>query len=274
MGKNHALSDRFETLRQQAEALIEKCPPLWKDAPSDMLQLIHELNIHQVELEIQNQELLRAQQELALLHQEYADLYEFAPCGYLTLTPEKKISHVNLTGITQLGNPRQLLISSVVTQFVHPAFKDAFVDALARAGESGDKQTVELKLNPQKKDNIWVLAEILADKNEQQEVVQWRMAMVDITQKNLVENEKKLLEKRLKLGQIQKMDSLGSLAGGIAHEFNNLLSIIMGNTQLAMAKIPPSNPAEENIKKIHNAGLQGKKIVQQLLNFTRMKTKK
>ena len=103
----HNTSSKFEQLRRQAEELIRKQPDLASETSGDVLELMHELNIHQAELEIQNEELKRAQQVLSELHREYENLYEFAPCGYVTLTAKGIITRINLAGVKLLGSARQ-----------------------------------------------------------------------------------------------------------------------------------------------------------------------
>jgi PAS domain S-box-containing protein len=80
-------------------------------------------------------------------------------------------------------------------------------------------------------------------------------------------SERKELEAQLR--QSQKMESIGTLAGGIAHDFNNILSIIIGNTELAMTKLPETHPAHSNLEEIKSAGDRTADIVKQLLSFCR-----
>lgn len=68
--------------------------------------------------------------------------------------------------------------------------------------------------------------------------------------------------------QVHKMEAIGTLSGGIAHEFNNILGIILGNAELAMDDIPENNPTYEFLSEVKNASIRGKDIVRQLLRFS------
>jgi len=71
--------------------------------PEDARRLLHELQVHQIELEMQNEELQRAREELDESHARYADLYDFAPVGYFTFDRQGLVQEVNLTGAEMLG---------------------------------------------------------------------------------------------------------------------------------------------------------------------------
>ena len=96
-----------------------------------------------------------------------------------------------------------------------------------------------------------------------------RVFIRDITQRKQVEAEKKQLESQLR--HSQKMEAIGTLSGGVAHEFNNMLGIILGNVELALDDIPRDNPASDFLSEIRKASLRGTEIVQQLLRFSRQK---
>ncbi len=89
----------------------------------------------------------------------------------------------------------------------------------------------------------------------------------DITEHKKAEEEKARLE--IQLRQAHKMEAIGTLAGGIAHEFNNLLGIIVGNTELAMDGVPEWNTARYNLEEIRTACLRARDVVRQILAFSR-----
>ena len=90
---------------------------------------------------------------------------------------------------------------------------------------------------------------------------------MDISREKEAEEEKQQLEDRLR--QAQKMESIGTLAGGVAHDFNNILSIIVGNTELMADALPTVSPLIDNLKEIRSAAMRARGVVRQLLAFAR-----
>ena len=129
-------------LYRRAEARIRKQPqsqkpitePLKTDAGT--LRLLHELQVHQVELELQNEELRKARDEMEAGLEKYSDLYDFAPIGYLTLDREGTIANANLTGASLLGTARAALIKRRFGAFVCPAERSDFSAFLQQVFES------------------------------------------------------------------------------------------------------------------------------------------
>ena len=89
----------------------------------------------------------------------------------------------------------------------------------------------------------------------------------DITNRIEAEHESRKLQEQLK--QKHKMEAIGTLSGGIAHEFNNILGIIIGNTELAIDDVPDWNPAKEYLEEIRSASLRAKDVVRHILSFAR-----
>lgn len=92
----------------------------------------------------------------------------------------------------------------------------------------------------------------------------------DITERKQAEEEKVKLESQLQ--QSQKMESIGRLAGGVAHDFNNMLSVILGHTEMALLKMEPSNPLFDKLTEIRKAGERSSDLTKQLLAFARQQT--
>src|SRR5512143_1842505 len=107
----------------------------------DYKNLILELQVHQMELEIQNQELRETQQALEESRDRYADLYDFAPVGYLSLTGTGVIKELNLTAATLLGKPRQRLLEYPFDRFVAEVQRHDFFHHLRRCQAEGWART-------------------------------------------------------------------------------------------------------------------------------------
>jgi hypothetical protein len=110
-------------LRKIAEERFAERPPIQPDKNGcTPEQIVHELQVHQIELEMQNEALRDAQQALEESRDKYSDLYEFAPVGYLTLTKYAIIEEGNLTCATILGIERRKLIKSSFGKFVSEGY--------------------------------------------------------------------------------------------------------------------------------------------------------
>ncbi|MEI7590641.1 MAG: hypothetical protein WCJ49_04955, partial [Deltaproteobacteria bacterium] len=110
-GDVSAAKDSGQTLRQRAEeAFPEKTAHLPVDlttlSPEEARQMLHELRVHQIELEIQNEELRRTQAALVSARAKYFDLYDLAPVGYFTLSEQGLILEINLTAAALLSVAR------------------------------------------------------------------------------------------------------------------------------------------------------------------------
>lgn len=146
MNKNPKLAESSWLRKKAEDALQGKTEELQELSTRDALSLIHELQVHQIELEMQNEELRRAQKELEESHDRYSDLYDFAPVGYFSFDKNGLIIEVNLTGAKKLGVERNFLIKKPFSLFISPGSKDAFYLHLRQVFSTGVRQACELKL--------------------------------------------------------------------------------------------------------------------------------
>ncbi len=110
---------QFKGLRERAESFLRKTGPAVKNMPADNVRhLVEDLGNHQVELEIQNEDLRRSQLELIAARDKYADLYDFSPVGYFTISEKGMVSAANLTGAAMLGVERNSLIGKPFSRFI------------------------------------------------------------------------------------------------------------------------------------------------------------
>ncbi|WP_310395414.1 PAS domain S-box protein [Hymenobacter sp.] len=115
-------------------------------SPAEAQRLVQELQVHQIELEMQYEELLLAQAEAQTARAQYVDLYDFAPVGYFTLTPAGTVVQLNLCASQQLGTVRQRLVGRHFALLVAPAHRLEFGQFLARVFAADTTQSCELLL--------------------------------------------------------------------------------------------------------------------------------
>ena len=131
---------RFKALRRQAEQALKSRPsdgPV--ELPGELDELIQELEIHQIELQMQNEELLAAQQELEATRRKYFELYNFAPVGYMTLDQDGRITDANLALAGMLGLERRTINFSGLSRFLDPENLAKFTrhrEAVLKTGEN------------------------------------------------------------------------------------------------------------------------------------------
>jgi PAS domain S-box-containing protein len=152
--KDQGQSKKIISLRQHAEEVVrgkqqeelDRLADLPELSPDEARRLIHELQVHQIELETQNEELRQAQQQIEASRDKYADLYDFAPFGYFTVDKKGLIREVNLTGADLLGMERSALLKKPLSRFVARDSQDRYHFHRQQVFENKTRQTAELKL--------------------------------------------------------------------------------------------------------------------------------
>ncbi len=156
-----------QELRQRAEVrLTESLDRVPEDVEALSLEAmraaLHDLHVHQIELEMQNEELRRAQLELDTARARYFDLYDLAPVGYCTVTPTGLIREANLTAATLLGAARGALVKRRLSRFIHSADQDIFYLHHKQAFSSGQTQRCDLRMLTCGGSPFWAQLETIA----------------------------------------------------------------------------------------------------------------
>ena len=135
-------------LRRRAEAKVRVLEAREPEAlsPEEARRALHELRVHQIELEMQNEELRRAQEELDASRARYFDLYDLAPVGYCTLTEQGLILEANLTAAILLGTSRTALVKQPLTRFILLEDQDIYYRHRKQLFDTGKPQTCELRM--------------------------------------------------------------------------------------------------------------------------------
>ena len=411
-------------LRQRAEAREKRTQPPEDAAavsPAETRRLLHELRVHQIELEMQNEELRRAQTELDAARTRYFDLYDLAPVAYCTISENGLILEANLTAATLLGMPRGALVNQPLSLFIIKEDQDPYFLSRHQLLATGKPQECNLRLVKKDGTVFWAhLIGIAASDGEGAPVC--RIVLSDIAERKRLEDvqlflaqtssgsgdepffkalarylaqslrmdfvcidrlegdglnartvavwcdghfednvtyalkdtpcgdvvgkmvccfpasvcqffprdqvlkdlraesyvgttlwshtgqpigliavigrsplaDRALAEAVLKLvavraagelerlaaegehasleaqlQQARKMESIGRLAGGVAHDFNNMLGVILGHLEFALEQVPPTQPLHADLKEVQKAARRSADLTRQLLAFAR-----
>jgi PAS domain S-box-containing protein len=152
-----------------------------------MGEALASLRLHQIELEMQNEELRRTQTALEIEQARYIDLYDLAPVGYVTVSERAVILQANLTTASLLGVPRATLVGKVLARFIFPADADGFYLLCKKTLTNLGVQTrAELRLRQTDGQLLWVELQAMAATGDDGEP-QLRLVLSDITQRRQLE---------------------------------------------------------------------------------------
>jgi PAS domain S-box-containing protein len=142
-----------DDLRQKAEEIIRATNPVksafssWMSEP-EALKIVHELQVHQIELDLQNDELIESKQYLEDTLNEYQELYDFAPSGHFTLNLNGTITKLNLAGSQMLGKPRSHLVDTNFDTYISDNSRNDYLDFLEKVFETTTRISCDISLKP------------------------------------------------------------------------------------------------------------------------------
>jgi len=269
-------------LRQRALAKVGGTSALTIESPearsSEVTwQMLHELRVHQIELEMQNDELRRTQDELEASRTRYFELYDLAPVGYCTVSEAGLIRQANLSAADRLGVTRGVLVEQPFTRFIFKDDQDSYYLLRERLLETGEPQWCDLHLLKHDGTPFWTqLAATVAHEDDGTRVL--RIVLNDISERKRVEAERALLdqalqEKNVELEIARFVADKANLAkseflSSMSHELRTPLSAILGFAQLLESGSPPPTPTQtRSIDQILKAGWYLLELINEILDL-------
>lgn len=262
---------RIVELRQRAEETVKSETISMEKMPvEDVHKLVEELRIHQVELEMQNEELRSAQWELEQAKKKYSGLYDFAPVGYLTVNEEGRIVEANLTATKQLEMKRSILIGKPFNLYAAENYREKLHLHLRNVFKTKQPHTCEIKLNGQGRSNPYVqLDSVHVLDSDGQSLT--RTTMTDIS-------ERKRAEEKLKAfaGELERSNrELEEFAYIASHDLQEPLRKILAFGNMLGKKCGDKLDEQEKdyLIRMQNAAERMSLFIRDLLNYSRVATR-
>jgi two-component system, chemotaxis family, sensor kinase Cph1 len=189
-------------------------------SPEEARLVLHELRVHQIELELQNDELRRTQEELEASRERYFDLYDLAPVGYLTLSEQGLILEANLTAAKLLGVARSALVRHRLTSFILPEDEDIYYQHRKRLFDTGAPQVDDVRIAKGGGGFFWARVQAVAAEDARGAPL-CRTVISDIT-------ESKRAEEALKTTHTD----LQHFSYALTHDLQEPLRMVVNFTQL------------------------------------------
>ena len=210
--------NRGRSLRERAESQIRalESDELPRSA-AEAGTLLHELRVHQFELEMQNEELRRAQLALDIARARYFDLYDLAPVGYVTVGEGGEIVEANLRACGLLQTERAALLSMPLSRFIVAADQDTYYLHRRQVRTSGEAKACELRMKRREGTEFWARLESVAAQDEGSGAATVRTTLSDVSEIRGLRDNAALTD---------RMASIGALAASLAHEINNPLTYV------------------------------------------------
>ncbi len=274
-----------KALRKRAEKIFleqhGKSPVNLEVLPVEAIRhAFHELQVHQIELEMQNEELQRIQEELELAKARYVNLYDLAPVGYCTISETGMILEANLTAARMLGVDRSQLARQLLSRFIfredqdrYYLFRKEHFDTFSavrqdpgqagsvRAGISHD---CDLRMVANDGAVFWANMQVTVTEDAASTPV-YRLVLSDISERKEAEARQVKLEDQGR--HIRKAESLERMSGAITHIVNNQLRVVTSNLEMTLEDMADDALNRQNLVDALEAARRSAEISGQILTY-------
>lgn len=201
----------------------------------------------------------RAEHALRRSEERFRNLFETVLEGVYQSTPDGRILAANPMLLQMLGFSHEADLAGIdiAKLYIDPQVRQRLMERLEHEGRL---QNVEYELRRRDGEMITVLENSRVERDENGAVLYYEGTLTDITPRKRMEEQ---------LRQAQKVEALGRLAGSIAHDFNNVLTVITGYSQLVLSELDPAHPARPSAMQVQQAAGTAMSLTKQLLSFSR-----
>lgn len=259
-------------LRERALAMLAESDAATRPAgtgpptEAERQATLHELRVHQIELELQNEELRRSQLELDASRQRWFELYDLAPVGYCTVSEGGLILQANLAAAELLRQPRAALAKRRFSEFIQPGDEPRYFELHAQLLGSLEPQACELRLQETQGAERWVQLTATAAEPDAQGQRSLRIVLQDISARR----QAQAAQAELRLAE-QGRRNRSEFLSRVSHEFRTPLNAIVGFSHILLRKadLQLSLDARRQLQHILAAGRHLQQMVTDLLDVAR-----
>ena len=258
---------RLKNMQHRAQNLTNPTLELQSEAITELSVALEELSVTVEELRLQNEELIATRQQVEEERQRYQNLFELAPGGYLVTNDWGIIQEANDGASSILGVSHKYLVGKPIDIFVYPADKATFYSQWQQVKSTvipaGEKYLEHWEMRLQARSGRTFPASLAVSST-------WDNQGNLLGQRWLIQDLTKQKQLQAQLFRTQRMETLGTMASGMAHDLNNILTPILGSSQTLQHKLPDLDESNQKLFKLIETSTQrGADLLKKILLFSR-----